>query len=59
MPIYRLFQDEAFTPEVVAVLGEVFEDVLRELGLVDRADPLTETVAKKLIELAASATLRV
>ena len=37
---------------MVTVLGEVFEDVLKILGLVDRADPLTEAVAKKVIELA-------
>jgi hypothetical protein len=52
MPIYRLLQGEAFQPEQVVVLGEVFEDVLRTLGLVNRTDPLTEMVAKKVIELA-------
>jgi hypothetical protein len=34
------------------MLGKVFEDVLQTLGLVDRKDPLTEMVAKKLVELA-------
>ena len=29
-----------------------FEDALRELKLVDRSDPLTEIVAKKMIEIA-------
>jgi hypothetical protein len=52
MPIYRLLQNKAFQPEAVAVMGEVFEDAIRTLGLVDRADPLTELVAKKVIELA-------
>jgi len=33
-------------------MGDVFEDVLQTLGLVDRQDPLTEMVAKKVIELA-------
>lgn len=43
-----------FTPEEVAMLGSVFEDVLHALTLVDRKDPLTETVAKKLLEFANS-----
>ena len=29
-----------------------YEDVLRKLKLADRADPLTEIIAKKIIELA-------
>jgi hypothetical protein len=52
MPIYRLLQHQAFEPEVTAVLGKVFEEVLRSLGLADRSDPLTELVARKVIELA-------
>jgi hypothetical protein len=35
------------------MLGNVFEDVLQTLGLVDRKDPMTEMVAKKLLEFAA------
>jgi hypothetical protein len=34
------------------MLGSVFEDVLRTLGLVARKDPMTEMIAKKLLELA-------
>lgn len=34
------------------MLGNVFEEVLQTLGLVDRQDLATEMVAKKLIELA-------
>jgi hypothetical protein len=53
MPIYALLREQAaFTPDEVTVLGNVFEDVLRTLGLVDRNDPLTEMVAKKVVELA-------
>jgi len=36
----------------MTVLGNVFEDVLQTLGLVERKDPMTEMVAKKVIELA-------
>jgi len=52
MPIYPLLQREAFDAELVAMLGDVFEDVLKTLGLVDRADPLTEMVARRVIDLA-------
>jgi len=52
VPIYRLFKPGAFEPEMIAIMGDVFEDVLRTLGLVDREDPLTIMIARKVIELA-------
>jgi hypothetical protein len=54
MPIYELLKKQGgvFAPEEVAMLGRVFEDVLQTLGLVNRQDPMTDMVAKKLIELA-------
>ena len=55
MPIYDLMKREGtFAPEEVAMLGNVFEDVLQTLSLTDRKDPITEMVAKKLLELATS-----
>jgi hypothetical protein len=52
LPIQGLVKTGTFEPEQVAILGEVLEDVLRALGLVDRQDPLTEMVARKLMEFA-------
>jgi hypothetical protein len=53
MPIYELLKSQdAFGPEEVAALVSVFDDVLQTLRLVDRQDPLTTMVAKKLVELA-------
>jgi hypothetical protein len=53
VPIYELLKRQgSFEPEEVAVLGKVFEDVLTTLGLADRKDPMTEMVAKKLVDLA-------
>jgi len=53
VPIYDLLRRQGvFSPEEVAMLGNVFEEVLQTLGLVDRKDPMTEMVAKKLVELA-------
>ena len=55
MPIYEIMRRQGvFAPEEVAMLGKVFEDLLQTLGLVDRQDPMTEMVAKKLVELATS-----
>ena len=41
-----------FGPEDIAGLTTAFEAALAELGLVDRSDPTTLTLAKLLIELA-------
>jgi hypothetical protein len=55
VPIYDLLRRKgAFAPEQVAMLGNVFEDILQTFGLVDRKDPMTEMVAQKLVELASS-----
>jgi hypothetical protein len=52
MTIHRLLQNTAFGPDEIAVMVAAFEDALRELGLSNRADPATEIVAEKIIELA-------
>jgi hypothetical protein len=53
VPIYELLERRgSFGPDEVAGLGNVFTDVLRALGLVHRKDPVTEMVAKKMVELA-------
>jgi len=40
-----------FGPEDIAGLTTAFEAALAELGLVDRSDPTTLTLAKLIIEL--------
>jgi hypothetical protein len=52
MAIYRLLQSSPLGPEEIAVLTDAYERTLRSLGLVDRSDPVTELIAKKVIELA-------
>ena len=58
MALYRLLRNEieiheggSFTPEEVAGLGAAYEAMLVVLGLEDRSDPITEIVAKKVIEV--------
>jgi hypothetical protein len=53
MPIRRFLEgNRSFGPGEIEVLVKVFEDALRELKLNDREDPVTLTVAKRIIELA-------
>jgi hypothetical protein len=52
MPIRQLLDSNVFNPEEVTILRDVFEDTLRALKLVDRSDPVTLLIAKKIIELA-------
>ena len=51
MAIYRLLQNSAFAPEDITPLVAAYEDCLRILKLSDRSDPITEIIAKKVIEL--------
>jgi DNA integrity scanning protein DisA with diadenylate cyclase activity len=51
MAIYRLLQNSPFGPEEIAVLTDAYEATLRKLSLVDRNDPITEMIARKIIEL--------
>jgi hypothetical protein len=52
MAIYRLLQNSPLGPEEIAVLTDAYERTLRKLRLVDRTDPITEMIAKKVIEMA-------
>ena len=52
MPISKFLQDKAFGPDEIIVMVKAFEDALRVLKLVDRTDPMTEMIAKKIIDLA-------
>jgi hypothetical protein len=52
MAIYRLLQDVAFGPDEIDIMTAAYEATLKELHLVDRADPVTEIIARKIIEVA-------
>jgi hypothetical protein len=51
MPINRLLDAGSFGPDDIKVLNDAYEGALRALFLVDRNDPLTEIIAKKIIEI--------
>ena len=48
-PSRQLLDSNAFNPEEVTILRDVFEDTLRALKLTDRSDPVTSLIAKKII----------
>jgi hypothetical protein len=52
MPINELVKQHAFTPDEIKLLVTAFEEALKENGLVDRDDPVTQVVAKRIIHLA-------
>jgi hypothetical protein len=49
--INRLLEKSALGPEQIGLLNDAYERTLHALHLVDRNDPLTEIVAKKVIEV--------
>ena len=52
MPMARLLNGSAFSPDDITILSAAFEDALRTLGLTDRADPATELVAQQIVSIA-------
>ena len=52
MPITPFLKGRAFDPEMTRAMGVAFDDARKELGLADRIDGATETVARRVIELA-------
>jgi hypothetical protein len=46
----RLLQKTAMTAEEIGRLRKAYELALREIGVQDRNDPLTERVAKEIVE---------
>jgi hypothetical protein len=52
MAIYRLLKGSPLEPELIRRLEAAYEKTLRDIGLVDRDDPITEMVGRKLIEIA-------
>ncbi len=52
MPITPFLRHQAFDPETIEVMSAVFVKACASLGLADRTDPITELVARRIIEAA-------
>jgi hypothetical protein len=51
MAIYRLVREAAFDQADIDQMAAAYEAALQVLHLADRADPVTELIAKKIIEI--------
>ena len=52
MPITPFLRGQAFEPELIEAMSTAFTKACETLGLIDRADPITELVARQIIEFA-------
>jgi hypothetical protein len=52
MASYPVSSSGVFNPDAVVALTDAYEHACAALGLADRLDPLTETIAKMIIERA-------
>jgi hypothetical protein len=52
MPITSFLRGQAFDPELIEAMSTAFTKSCDALGLIDRADPITELVARQIIEFA-------
>ena len=52
MAIYRMIRESVFEPEAIERMTAAYEHALKVLQLTDRTDPITELVARKIIEIA-------
>jgi len=52
MAIYRPLQNSPLGPEEIGRLVAAYEQTLNALGLKDRNDPITQLVARRIIEIA-------
>jgi hypothetical protein len=51
MAIHRILQNSPLSPEDINRLTAAYEATLKALDLTDRSDPITELVARKIIEI--------
>jgi hypothetical protein len=54
MAIYRLIASGSFGPDEIEAMTAAYEGALIDLGLNDRDDPLTQLVAKSIVDVTAT-----
>ena len=52
MAIYRIIREAVFEPEAIERMTAAYEHALKVLELTDRHAPITEQVARKILEFA-------
>jgi hypothetical protein len=54
MAIYRLIANGSFGPNEIEVMKVAYEAALAEVGVANRDDPITELIAKSIVNVTAS-----
>ena len=54
MAIYRLIANGSFGPDEIKVMTAAYEAALIDLGITNRDDPITELIAKAIVNVTAS-----
>jgi hypothetical protein len=54
MAIYRLIAIGSFGPDEVKAMVAAYESALTDLQMIDRDDPLTELIAKSIVNVTAT-----
>jgi hypothetical protein len=54
MAIYRLIANGSFGPDVIEAMTAAYEAALLDLRMIDRSDPLTELIAKSIVNVTAT-----
>jgi hypothetical protein len=49
MTIHRLIANGSFGPDEIKVMKAAYEDALVEVGVTDRDEPITELIAKSIV----------
>jgi hypothetical protein len=52
--IYKLIANGSFGPDEIEVMKTAYEAALVEVGISDRGDPITELIAKSIVNVTAS-----
>jgi hypothetical protein len=54
MAIYKLIANGSFGPDEIKVMSEAYEGSLIDVGILNREDPITELIAKSIVNVTAT-----
>jgi hypothetical protein len=54
MAIYKLIANGSFGPDEIKAMTEAYESALIDLGISNRQDPITDLIAKSIVNITAT-----
>jgi hypothetical protein len=54
MAIYKFIANNSFGPDEIKVMSEAYEGSLIDVGILNREDPITELIAKSIVNVTAT-----